>query len=229
MHIYQPVSIDIFKRESICLQFAPKLTLPPPPDGKGTPNNTGLPRRLIFNVAIPQEAPSFFSQPVDGACYQMVLTFATTAEALAEWKAGGSAASKLFTRFAQTAPEGVLPTSGDIDLKERLKLLPRIDNMKALNLGYIAGYNGKPVLLTKSGSIYRGDDYMEISVNTFRFGIATKKGMASVLSSIGRRAEVHLALTLEGRDDSELPEQTLFALRVNGVDLVKCAKDADDL
>lgn len=60
-------------------------------------------------------------------------------------------------------------------------------------------------------------------------GIVTKKGISTVLGTIGKKAETHVAFTIEGRDDSELPEQTLCAVRVNGLDLVKLAKDADDM
>ena len=48
-----------------------------------------------------------------------------------------------------------------------------------------------------------------------------------MLPSIGRKAKIHLAFTVEGRDDSELPEQTLCAVRCEGLDLFTLAKDAD--
>ena len=48
--------------------------------------------------------------------------------------------------------------------------------MRDLGLGrFIEGYNGKPALITKSGSIYRGDDYLEMDMNTFRFAYITRK------------------------------------------------------
>lgn len=43
---------------------------------------------------------------------------------------------------------------------------------------------GKPALITKSGSIYKGDDYMEICMNTMRFAYLTKKGVHSLLGRI---------------------------------------------
>lgn len=174
MHTYHPVAVDVIKRKSILFHAASKLTLPPPPDGKNTPNPTGLPRRLVVNCVIGQEAPSMFAAPTDGPCYQVIIVFVASAEALAEWQASGAASCKLWERFAQNAPEGLLPSSGDLDIKERLKLLPKADNMKALNLNWISGYNGKPALLTKSGSVFRGDDYIEVVLNTFRFGMHTR-------------------------------------------------------
>ena len=96
--------------------------------------------------------------------------------------------------------------------------------MKSLGLGWVEKYNGKPALLTKSGSLYRGDDYMEIDVNMFRFAYLTKKGINQFLGRV-KDMELHVSLTLEGRDNEELPERTLLAAKLKGVDLFKLAKE----
>ena len=100
--------------------------------------------------------------------YQVVIAFTASAAALQEWIDAGSEAARLFARFVNDAPEGIVPSSGDIDIKERVKLVPRVDNMKQMGLGWIERYNGKPALITKSGSVYRGDDYIEVRMDTFR-------------------------------------------------------------
>jgi len=227
-HIYTPLSIDVFKRDSIAFHVSSRLSLPPPPDGYETPNASGLPRRLVINVVIPREAPPLMGGGTDGACYQIVVVFGATAEALAAWRASGSEAVQLFQRFVANAPEGVTPSSGDVDVKERLKLLPRIDNIASLGIpGWIAGYNGKPALITKSGSLYRGDDYLEASVNTFRFAFLTKKGINYLLPRLSD-FHLHAAFTLEGRDNNELPERTLCAARLRGLDF-RAIPDGDQL
>ena len=144
--------------------------------------------------------------------------------------------------------------------------------MDSLGLpGWITGYNGKPALLTKSGAIFRGDDYIEISFNTMRFGARARpsrlRGNGTALAELGpipftargclpslthaprlalgscagfltkkgihhlfpRFAEYdfHAALTIEGRSDAELPEQTLLATRLRGLDLEKLASEVD--
>jgi hypothetical protein len=172
------------------------------------------------NAVIPVDGPPLMGGGVhDGPCYQIIITFGASAEALAAWKAGGSPAYKLFARFLADAPEGVTPSSGDIDVKERLKLLPFLENIKVLGLpGWIAGYNGKPALVTKSGSVYKGDDYLEVCMNTFRFGFLTKKGV-HYLRERYQDFHLHVALTLEGRPDEELPEQVLLACRIRGLAL----------
>ena len=226
-HIYAPLAVDVFKRDAAAFHVASHLTLPPPPDGEDTPNATGLPRRLIVSAIVPVGGPPLLGGSSDGACYQVVVVFGATAEALAAWKAEASPAYCLFERFVKNAPEGLLPSDGDLDIKERLKLLPRLDNMSSLGLpGWIQGYNGKPALITKSGAIYRGADYLEVDMNTFRFGKMTRMGVHQLMPRI-KDFHFHCALTVEGREESELPERTLCAVRLTGLNLEEIASTAE--
>ena len=93
-------------------------------------------------------------------------------------------------------------------------------------LGWVERYNGKPALITKSGAVYRGDDYIEVCMNTFRFAYLTKKGVQGLLGRIGD-FDLHAAITLEGRVDEELPEQVLAAVRIQGLDLLRLAYEGE--
>jgi len=224
-HLYHPVAIDLIKRDDILMHAAKRMTLPPPPDGKDTPNDSGLPRLLVVNMVFPLEGPSLFASPADGPCYQMLITFAASASDLSKWKEEGSPAVKLFQRFVDNAPEGVLPDSGDIDVKERIKVIPVVENAKTAGLpSWLEGYNGKPALITKSGSVYRGNDYMEICMNTFRFGVFARKGLHYLIPRLAD-FQMHCALVLEGRDDSELNEGVLCAARVQGIGIERLAAE----
>ena len=96
-----------------------------------------------------------------------------------------------------------------------------MENLKDLGsaMGFASKYNGKPALITKSGTIAQGDDYLEIGINTFRFAFLTKKGIKMALP---RTAEMVLqaGLTIEGRDDEELPEQMIAVAYVKHLDLL---------
>ena len=61
-----------------------------------------------------------------------------------------------------------------------------------------------------------GDDYLEVSMNTFRFAFLTRKGVHHLMPTFPKM-DFHCAITLEGRDDSELPEQALLAVRISGL------------
>ena len=113
-------------------------------------------------------------------------------------------------------------------MKERWKLLAKINNMKQLGLGsFFEKYNGKPALITKSGSTFRGDDYLEVGMNTIRFAYVTKKGISSLLPRLGEM-DFHFAVTVEGRDDAELPEQIIAAARCQNLDFAASAIDPAD-
>jgi len=44
-----------------------------------------------------------------------------------------------------------------------------VKNMEALDLpSFIQSYNGKPVLITKSGSLMKGEGYMEMDIRVHR-------------------------------------------------------------
>lgn len=225
-HVYSPLTIDCFKRSAQKQHVASAVELPQPP-GVDTPNTTGLPRRIVVNAIIPADGPPLLGGSNDGSCYQVVVVFGATVETLAAWQSEASPSYKMFDRFVKQAPEGVLPAEGDTDIKERLKLLPRLENMKDLGLpGWIQGYNGKPALITKSGSIYRGDDYIEIGMNTFRFGKVTRMGVHQLMPRF-KDFDFHAALTLEGRDNDEMPERTLLSCKIKGLNLLEIASTAD--
>ena len=61
-------------------------------------------------------------------------------------------------------------------------------------------------------------------MNTFRFAYVTKRGVNHVLHRIGEM-QIHASVTIEGRDDSELPEQAIACGRIEHLDLVKLASE----
>ena len=218
-HLYTPVSMDVFERKEMLVDVASSLLLPPPVEGVDSPNPSRLPRRLVVNLIVPSEPPPLLRAPTDGPCYQIVTCFVASAQTLSDWQASGTPAFKLFERFLRECPEGVMPEKGNLDIKERLKILPLIENAKAAGLpSWLEGYNGKPALITKSGAVLRGDDYLLLTINLFRFGLMTKKGMHYLLPRLNE-FDLHCGLTLEGREDDELDECVLCAARVSSTQL----------
>ena len=59
-------------------------------------------------------------------------------------------------------------------------------------------------------------------------GFVTKKGIHHLLPGFAKY-DFHAALTIEGRADEELPEQTLLATRIHGLDITSLAHDGDML
>lgn len=212
MNPYDAVAVDCWKRSKAALfHVASRITLPPPPDAP-KPNDSGLPRRLVVCAIVPADGPSLLSSKTDGPCYQVTIVFTATAAKLKAWLESGAPAARLFARWAANVP-------AENELKERFKLLPKMDNIAELGLGWVEKWNGKPALITKSGSTYAGDDYLEIDMNTHRFGMLTRKGVHSILPRVPEM-QLHVAVTIEGRDDDEMPEQITACARLSSLDLI---------
>lgn len=87
------------------------------------------------------------------------------------------------------------------------------------------------MLITKSGSTACSPDdltgpggYLEMDINTARFAYITKIGMAKFIPSL-HKLRLHIGVVIEGRDNSELPEQMLVACRIHGLDLREMATE----
>ena len=77
----------------------------------------------------------------------------------------------------------------------------------------IMSYNAKPVLIRRTGSIFRGENkdskYLEIDIHVHKFANLAKKSIHA-LSSRCSLMYMQIGFVVEGREDPELPE-TLFA------------------
>lgn len=73
----------------------------------------------------------------------------------------------------------------------------------------IEAYNAKPVLIRRTGSIFRGPSYLEMNIHVHKFANLAKQSIF-LLSSRCSQLYMQIGFVIEGRDDSELPE-TLFA------------------
>lgn len=61
----------------------------------------------------------------------------------------------------------VAPTNPEY--RGRFKAMAQVWNIKELGLpGFIEKYNGKPVLITKSGTFIKGNGYYEMDINVHR-------------------------------------------------------------
>lgn len=73
----------------------------------------------------------------------------------------------------------------------------------------ITGYNAKPVLIRRTGSIFRGPNYLEVDVHVHKFANLAKQSIHAISSRCGQMY-MQIGFVVEGRTDEELPE-TLFA------------------
>ena len=103
---------------------AQQIKLPPPPD-PDVANDTGLPRRLVINLVLPNEQPSLTSAKSDGECVQLIVVFTASTAQLRAWLQSGAPAARLYSQW-------VAGYAQSTELKERLKLLSKVEHPIAL-------------------------------------------------------------------------------------------------
>jgi hypothetical protein len=137
----------------------------------------------------------------------------------------------------------------DAALRQRLKLVCVIDNLAEVAPSMptmIAKHNGKPVLVTGSGSFFSGllpiaapdagadDDadaaaaaaaaaagggrYVEVDVNVHKWNIVALQVLES-WRECSPDLVLHAALVIEAREDEEMPECVLGTVELRGLDL----------
>lgn len=125
-----------------------------------------------------------------------------------------SAAVKLFRRFC-------VAWKSDDDTRRRFKAIGFLDNPDEIDLGgplrrALRSYNGKPMLIFKSGQLFEGRGakaepksgaplYIEQTVHISKFSYTTKAAFHSMQSELCKM-ELSFGFVIQGNADAELPE-----------------------
>ena len=69
---------------------------------------------------------------------------------------------------------------------------------------FIQGYNGKPALVTKSGTFKRHENYIEFTINVNMWAFLAKKGLYTLTPTFPDFI-TNIGFTIEARCDEEMP------------------------
>lgn len=192
------------------------------PDVPGvTDADTGhghIPPVIVVNTWLPGEEPSMFGggRGGDGGgdTYSIPLVFALSRDTLDQLQDldTASPAVRLFSEWCRRAED-------EADFRGRFKCMGMIEDVESSGVPqFIAGYNGKPALVTKSGTFTRhGGRYIEFTINVDRWGYLARKGLCALTPSFPNFV-LNIGFTIEGRGDDELPEALLGGVRVANLD-----------
>ena len=125
---------------------------------------------------------------------------------------------RLFVDWCRKAPD-------DFAFRSRFKIMGMGVNWTELGLPtLIESYNGKPTLISHSGTLHVGPgrSYMEMGINVFIFNYIARKTLDSFRGKM-RDAVFDFGGTIEARSDDELPERMLFAARLTKCDLFRAS------
>jgi hypothetical protein len=83
---------------------------------------------------------------------------------------------------------------------------------------FIQGYNGKPALVTKSGTFTRRDNYIEFTINVNMWAFLAKKGLFALIPTFPEFV-FNVGFTIEARNDEEMPGERAFIVGGGGTHL----------
>lgn len=111
--------------------------------------------------------------------------------------------------------------------KNRFKAVAQLVNIDEFSIGIAKGYNGKPFMISKTGTVCRGKDYICYASDMRAYKYLGQKIFYSLFNK-ANKAVIEFGFTIQGDTDDELPEQMVMGIRVNKCDL-SCAVDLNNL
>jgi hypothetical protein len=186
----------------------------------GAPGEGGgelLPPLFLVNFKMPLTAPtmraSSAADPGTNFVFVLGLREATRATLASQPRERWPAALRLLVDWVREAP-------ADPKVSGRFKLITQIVDIQSLGLGgFIEGYNGKPVLITKSGSLHAGPGYLEMDADVHAFNVMARKTLKGLHGTLPR-VKAQVGLVIQGSADEELPEQLLACCELPSCDFL---------
>ena len=182
----------------------------------------GIPRLLIINTQLPYSSPSLWSpQSTDSDPGFSIVSYYAISPSLAESLALGQGASeppavKLLKRLISEGKSSKEDTS--------LKTIGLVENMEDVGFpDIVSGYNGKPVLVTKSARLgfvpsKESCEILEIEFDVRLWSILARKSLYSLREKL-KDARCQIGMLIEGKSDDELPEQLLGCFGIHFLDM----------
>jgi hypothetical protein len=240
--MYDVFAIDVFKSEKKMQRITNHIRLPDPREiynrralgaaseykgpttGFRLPENDpddvdwdfeklGVPPYFICNMSAPNYAPNnpiWGASKSDGESISLV-------QYLCLSKVGRDAlkrntpAGKLLRTFMETCT--------DEKVADRFKGICRVENLDRLSIANFASrYNSKPFLSRPQHAFYKGPNYVEQFVDIHRFSYLARYGLFSVVMPVVKDMIFDLALVIESREENEMPEQILSAVRYSNLE-----------
>ena len=204
---YEAVASDLIRSNSeIIDNLNEKVVLPPlrECDDVDAIAKSGLPRIIIVNWVVPYKAPPLWgSNDPNDFGFNLVQYFAIKPETVDAVNSGSAnGALKLLMRFMKD-------WKTDDDVRRRFKAIASADNFTELGLpSMFKGYNGKPVMIYKSGDASEGPGYFQMNIRVDRWKLLARKGIHSLMHK-APLAIARFGFVIQCESEDELPEQPL--------------------
>ena len=203
--LYELAEFDILRGRRKLIEIHQKIHLPYEAKGQ-----KGLPGHLLVNIQLPNKGPQIFRSSSDiDAGTSLVFYFKLKSQLPPDDTPSIKLASKFFNK----------------EIQGRFKALIFVDNLSDLKipsllLGTVRNFNGKPVIIHKSGLFFQAKekDLFEVDVDVFQFP-ATARTAFNATKSISKNAKLRIAFVLQGENNDELPERLLACCGIKNLDI----------
>lgn len=246
--LYECLSVDVIssthRLEDVLGRLAP---VPVNRSGLRWSEGCPLPRIICINVQLPYKVgPMKGAHPLDDAGCSVIAIFQLRPETLAMLDTDNAPPHfRLFRRFLE-GPAG--RAGGPLDDPKRslgarrnnsknatndsglFKLTASGDNADEAGLpSMLKGYNGKPCLVTKSGTVVKDKrgEWLEIGIDVREFSWLAKSSLYSFRDKLPK-ARVHVGFYVQGVEDDELPEGLIGDCRLHYLSLSDAVRHIDD-
>jgi len=208
--LFEPFAIDVFCTKQRCDHATQRFALPEELVNVDT-FNEHVPPIFVVQIQIPSEPPpSMFTTVEDGPGWSILLYFKITEDTRNQLKnlSTASPAVKLFADYCKKAPN-------DPTFRGRFKVINSCTNLEELGMpSAIVQWNAKPVLIRRTGTLFKGKGYIEKDIHVHKFATFAKSSIHMITSRCGLMY-MQIGFVIEGRDDGELPEVLFGCVAVN--------------
>ena len=206
--LFEPFAVDVFCTEKRIDDVSARMAFPDMPDLQI--NNPHVPPIFVVQVQMPSETPPLFTTKEDGPGWALVMYFKMTQDTCNQINniSTASPAVKLFALWAEKAQT-------DPTWRSRFKVIASCLNLEELGMpSVVINFNAKPVLIRRTGSVFKGPRYLEMCIHVHKFANLAKQSIHLVTSRAGLMY-MECGFVIEGRNDDELPETLICCAAIN--------------
>jgi len=237
--LYECISVDIVKSACKVSEVLHRLVeMPPQAPYSGTGETwwpgCPLPRVLCIVGQIPFErGPALFGDhPANDHGCSIITLYRIKPSTLHLLRS--ERRTPAISLFAQFVSGGTTHLVGGNRTSGLFKAIAVAGNVDAVGvprvlMPTVRKFNGKPCLITQSGTVFRdaSGEWLEVNVDIRRF-CSLARNMLVSLRDLLPRASVHCGFTIQGCEDHELPEGIVADVWLHNVDLINGARYIDD-
>mmetsp|Transcript_21463 Transcript_21463/g.31127 ORF Transcript_21463/g.31127 Transcript_21463/m.31127 type:complete len:1650 (-) Transcript_21463:216-5165(-) len=205
--LYTPIAVHTYRVPQQVDNIASHLPVPDDSSASDTSSLRGgcfIPPMLVVQLQMPDEPTSLMhtmQRKKDGPGRAVVMYFTLSKSVRKEMQdlLTASPSVKLFNEYCKHSYK-------EHAWQSRLKMITNLVNVDNKELpSLLASYDKKPVLMSKTGVVHKGPNYLEIDINIPSLTIIANHG-PQVLFPHMHDMHMQLGFAVEGHGDSEFPE-----------------------